>query len=218
MGGTSRACRRTLHEERPVRGSGASRGPGGPLKRCAPLGVEHRIQSQKWIPLFASDDLSHAYNSASTRFGAWHRHWQEQLSPDRAGCPGAIVLRQKLSRGQVEALLANMPCRLISMEACVGAHHLRRQLLALGHDVKRKRQWVIARSRGACSSAATATYDPSHPGGPRAAALASQVASTQVWNPAHRRFDMAAPRRSRRGSGQQDGAHCLECSEPESGV
>jgi transposase len=49
---------------------------------------------------------------------------------------GAIVLRQKLSRGQVTARLANMvPC-LIGMEACVGAHHLSRQLLALGHDVK----------------------------------------------------------------------------------
>ncbi len=49
---------------------------------------------------------------------------------------GAIVLRQKLSRGQVEARLANMPSCLIGMEACVGAHHLSRQLLALGHDVR----------------------------------------------------------------------------------
>jgi hypothetical protein len=45
---------------------------------------------------------------------------------------GAIVLRQKWSRGQVEARLANMlPC-LIGMEACVGAHHLSRNLQALG--------------------------------------------------------------------------------------
>jgi len=49
---------------------------------------------------------------------------------------GAIVLRQKLVRGQVEARLANMPTCLIGMEACVGAHHLSRQLLALGHNVK----------------------------------------------------------------------------------
>ena len=47
---------------------------------------------------------------------------------------GAIVLRQKWSRGQVETRLANMlPC-LIGMEACVGAHHLSRKLQALGHD------------------------------------------------------------------------------------
>jgi len=40
---------------------------------------------------------------------------------------GAIVLRQKWSRGQVEARLANIPPCLIGMEACVGAHHLSRK-------------------------------------------------------------------------------------------
>ena len=49
---------------------------------------------------------------------------------------GAIVLRQKCSRGQVEARLANMPPCLIGMEACVGAHHLSRRLKALGHDAR----------------------------------------------------------------------------------
>src|SRR5262249_27760241 len=49
---------------------------------------------------------------------------------------GAIVLRQKWSRGQVAARLANMPPCLIGMEACVGAHHLSRQLSALGHDAR----------------------------------------------------------------------------------
>ncbi len=34
---------------------------------------------------------------------------------------GAIVLRQKLSRGQVRERLANLPPCLIGMEACVGA-------------------------------------------------------------------------------------------------
>ena len=50
--------------------------------------------------------------------------------------PGAIVLRQKWSRGQVEARLANMPPCLIGMEACVGAHHLSRKLKGLGHDAR----------------------------------------------------------------------------------
>jgi transposase len=36
---------------------------------------------------------------------------------------GAIVLRQKWSRGQIETRHANMPPCLIGMEACVGAHH-----------------------------------------------------------------------------------------------
>ena len=49
---------------------------------------------------------------------------------------GAIMLRQKWSRGQVEARFANMPPCLIGMEACVGAHHLSRQLQALGHDAR----------------------------------------------------------------------------------
>src|SRR5207244_11506764 len=45
---------------------------------------------------------------------------------------GSIVLRQKWSRGQIEARLANLPPCLIGMEACVGAHHLARKLAAFG--------------------------------------------------------------------------------------
>ena len=49
---------------------------------------------------------------------------------------GAIVLRQKWSRGQVNTRFANLPPCLIGMEACVGAHHLSRKLRALGHDAR----------------------------------------------------------------------------------
>jgi transposase len=49
---------------------------------------------------------------------------------------GALVLRQKWSRGQVEARLGNLPPCLIGMEACTGAHHLSRTLQALGHDAR----------------------------------------------------------------------------------
>ncbi len=49
---------------------------------------------------------------------------------------GAIILRRKLSRGQVEVQLANKAPCLIGMEACVGAHHLSRRLQALGHDAR----------------------------------------------------------------------------------
>src|SRR5687767_6798701 len=49
---------------------------------------------------------------------------------------GAIVLRQKWSRGQVEARFANLPPCLVGMEACVGAHHLSRRLKLLGHDAR----------------------------------------------------------------------------------
>ena len=48
---------------------------------------------------------------------------------------GAIVLRQKWSRGQVETRFANMSPCLIGMEACVGAHHLSRKQ-GVRHDAR----------------------------------------------------------------------------------
>src|SRR3981189_2562193 len=49
---------------------------------------------------------------------------------------GAIVLRQKWSRGQVEARLANIPPCLIGMQGCVGPPTLSRKLASLGHDAR----------------------------------------------------------------------------------
>jgi transposase len=49
---------------------------------------------------------------------------------------GAIILRQKWSRGQAEARLGNMPRCLIGKKACVGAHHLARKHTAFGHDTQ----------------------------------------------------------------------------------
>src|SRR3981081_2132646 len=63
---------------------------------------------------------------------------------------GAIVLRQKWSRGQVEARLANVAPCLIGMEACVGAHNLSRNLALLGdNDMLMPAKYVrpIARDR-----------------------------------------------------------------------
>jgi transposase len=61
------------------------------------------------------------------------KNWFHVVGLDRRG---AIVLRQKWSRGQVETRFANMPACLIGMEACVGAHHLSRRLKTLGHDAR----------------------------------------------------------------------------------
>ena len=78
--------------------------------------------------------MSHNLNSATAVIGidigknSFHIVGQD----DR----GAIVLRQKWSRGQLEIRLANLPPCLIGMEACVGAHHLSRKLKALGHDAR----------------------------------------------------------------------------------
>jgi transposase len=49
---------------------------------------------------------------------------------------GAIVVRQKWSRGPLEARLAKMPPCLIGMEARVGAHHLSRRPQSQGHDAR----------------------------------------------------------------------------------
>jgi len=62
---------------------------------------------------------------------------------------GAIVLRQKWSRGQIGTRLVNMTPCLIGMEACCGAHHLSRKLKALGHDARlMPAKYVRAYSRG----------------------------------------------------------------------
>src|SRR5215467_2745208 len=49
---------------------------------------------------------------------------------------GAIIVRQRWTRSQIRARLANMSPCLIGMEACVGAHHLSRRLHSLGHDAR----------------------------------------------------------------------------------
>jgi transposase len=49
---------------------------------------------------------------------------------------GAIVVRQRWTRSQIRARLANIAPCLIGMEACVGAHHLNRRLYSLGHDAR----------------------------------------------------------------------------------
>ena len=78
--------------------------------------------------------MSHKLNSAIAVIGidigknSFHAVGQDKR--------GEIVLRQKWSRGQVEARLANLSPCLIGMEACVGAHHLSRKLQALGHDAR----------------------------------------------------------------------------------
>ena len=49
---------------------------------------------------------------------------------------GAIVVRRQCSRTQLIRALANLPPCLVGMEACCGAHHLGRVLVAQGHDVR----------------------------------------------------------------------------------
>src|SRR5215472_12563460 len=49
---------------------------------------------------------------------------------------GAIILREKLSRGRIVARLANTPRCLIGIEAGMATHYVARKLIALGHEVR----------------------------------------------------------------------------------
>jgi transposase len=58
---------------------------------------------------------------------------------------GAIILREKVSRGRIGARLANVPPCLIGIEAGMATHYVARELIALGHDV-RQVPWVYAKA------------------------------------------------------------------------
>jgi len=58
---------------------------------------------------------------------------------------GAIVLREKVSRGRIASRLANMPSCLIGIEAGLATHYVARELAALGHDVKQVRRRMRSR-------------------------------------------------------------------------
>ena len=47
---------------------------------------------------------------------------------------GRIVLRKTVSRGKLLALIAQLPCCVIGLEACSGAHEWARRFRELGHD------------------------------------------------------------------------------------
>ena len=49
---------------------------------------------------------------------------------------GAIVLREKVSRGRIGSRLTNLPPCLIGIEAGMATHYVARELAALGHNVK----------------------------------------------------------------------------------
>src|ERR1700749_2304167 len=49
---------------------------------------------------------------------------------------GAVIFRERLSRPKLPRRLVNITSCLIGMEACAGAHHIGRQLAALGHEVR----------------------------------------------------------------------------------
>ena len=49
---------------------------------------------------------------------------------------GAVIMRKRLTRGQVLPVLEKIPPCLVGMEACGSAHHWAREIQALGHEVR----------------------------------------------------------------------------------
>lgn len=49
---------------------------------------------------------------------------------------GAVVLRQRLTRGRMLKFFAKLPPCLVGIEACASSHYWARELIALGHEVK----------------------------------------------------------------------------------
>jgi transposase len=49
---------------------------------------------------------------------------------------GAVVLRRRVRRDTLVALVGKLPACVVAMEACCGAHHLGRLFTANGHDVR----------------------------------------------------------------------------------
>src|SRR5262249_58785158 len=92
------------------------------------LGQVDRAQQNKALAM--SHKLSASIAVIGIDIG---KNWFDIVGHDHRG---AIVLRQKWSRGQVETRFANLPPCLIGMEACVGAHHLSRKLQMFGHDAR----------------------------------------------------------------------------------
>jgi hypothetical protein len=60
---------------------------------------------------------------------SWHRYRKNAFHVVGLDERGAVMLRQKWSRGWLEIQIANLPSCLVGMEASVGAHHLSRRMV-----------------------------------------------------------------------------------------
>ena len=49
---------------------------------------------------------------------------------------GQVVLRRRVARDGIPALLTKVPACVVAMEACCGAHHVGRGAAAHGHQVR----------------------------------------------------------------------------------
>ena len=59
---------------------------------------------------------------------SFHLHGQDR--------DGRAVFRKKLGRQQMMQFLGNLPCCMVAMEACAGAHFIARELIRQGHQIR----------------------------------------------------------------------------------
>ena len=52
------------------------------------------------------------------------------------GALGKVLIRRQLRQAEVLKFFSSLPPCLVGIEACASAHHWRRELLALGHDIQ----------------------------------------------------------------------------------
>ena len=111
--------------------------------------------SWKKLPIRSSIRSKRGQGATRSKLGQEQKLWLKPLGevarPGEIGCidtgkntlhligldeKGAIVLREKVSRGRIAARFANTPRCLIGVEAGMATHYVARELIALGHEVR----------------------------------------------------------------------------------
>jgi len=119
---------------------------------CQPSGAAYQLTRMGWT------GRAPAPNGSESQFGAFEEHEERITMPCKTDVAvvhtigidtgkntlhmvcldekGAIILREKVARSRIAARLVNVPPCLIGIEAGMASHHVARELLALGHEVK----------------------------------------------------------------------------------
>ena len=100
---------------------------------------------------------------------------------------GAIVLREKVSRGRITSRLANLPPCLIGIEAGMATHYVARELAVLGHDVNSSRPRMRSRfGKGTRMISEMPMPWPRPCSGRRHALFQPRPTSNWIWQALHR--------------------------------
>ena len=73
---------------------------------------------------------------SATRFVYCEQTIKNLFQVHGADAQGRPVLKRKLAREKVREFFADLPPRLVGLEACAAAHYWARELAKLGHEVR----------------------------------------------------------------------------------